>query len=678
MADKVEKLVAEAKLNEATTLLIAHIKESKTPVSKKLWTDLATYLVWQNKNTEIWGVLNDYYIENPTKDNAELAYEISKISDYPSLVDREKWLYRQIASGSINKEVLNSYVAYFNNETYKNTVLIALERLVELYPDSINNKNYIAHLMNYDLEKLIPALNKITPCDLDYTAMATDITWSYANKFHFDKALAWEKCSENISEETINGWIAKSESFEDYKKTDFPFYISILLANDEKKALNNLQNIKFCQPNLVALAKEIANAYSHIKLYREALKWGECAENIPITSKLSWLYELKEYDRLETLYDTYIKVHPEDYNAKIFMSVLYIYLGKLKQFAQITANLPETLDKSILQKRINDDIKNLNATQQKEILDNYGELLFPQMRKNIYKNIRQEEGNSISLNSYSINDKFSPTTISNILSYNFFDKKNNIHSVSATQSILYPLNSFPENAENKKHDLFGLEYRFKNQNYKPFRYFLSAKVEKDNYNEFFFQAGAGLNVSKTNRFSSFQLELFPVRSGVGYSLNLYRGEFNNYNEFTLSKKAKQIVALQGNYYTDKEMEGLISGRTELAVFKENKFGFSPYIEGVFSKGTADRRNGYPYWMAEERLYGGGGVAVSFGNDTSNFKMNLDASMFAETDQPNFERYSGNVSFKIKNFTAVKGSFEVYTIENFYSNIFQLGIVYDFK
>lgn len=678
LVEKVRKLVEENKLREASDLLISHIKEDKTPISKKIWTDLATYLMWQKNTTKIWELLDAYYTEKPTKENAELAFDISKIADYPSLTDREKWLFRQISEGTTNKEVLTSYVDYFNSDTYKNTVNIALERLVELYLNPVNNKNYIVHLMTYDLEQLIPSLNKLAVCDAAYADMATDITWVYANKFHFDKAIAWEKCSNGITQETLNSWIVKSDSFESYKKTDFPFYMTILVANDEKKALDNLQNIQPCQPNLIPIAKEIALAYSNSKLYREALKWSECAEGLSITSKLSWLYELKDYQSLVTTYTAYSNENPEDYNAKIFMSVLYIYMGKLKESAQITANLPETLDKSILQKRINDDINTLNATQQKDILDNYGELLFPQMRKNINKNIRQEEGNSISLNSYTINDRLEPTTVSNILSYNFFDKKRNIHSISATQSSMFPILFFPVDDENKRHDLFGLEYRFKNQNYKPIRYFLSARIERDNFEEFYYHAGAGINFSKAAQFSSFQLDFFPVRSGPGHSLDLYRGEFNNYNEFTISNRAKQIVAFQANYYTDEEVEGLVLGRTELAIVKQKKFSFSPYIEGSFSRGTVDKRDGYPYWMALERLYGGGGAVVNIGNETTNFRMTLDASMFAESQQPNFERYTGNISFRIKNFTTIKGAFEVYTIENFFSNIFQLGIVYDFK
>lgn len=678
LVERVDKLVSENKLNEATDLLISHIKTGKTPISKILWENLATYLVWQKKPNDIWEVFNEFYTEFPNLKNAELAHDISKIADYPSLEAREKWLFRQISEGTTHKDLLSTYADYFNTEIYKSNVHIALKHLVTLYPSIEHQQKYVSHLLAYNIKGLIDELNKLNPCDPAYKELATTITWAYADKLNFDKALEWEKCSEGITEETVNGWIAKTNSFESYKKTDFPFYIRILLANDPNKALSKLQNIKPCNPSLKASAAEIAKAYGYSKLYREALQWSKCADHLSITSKLSWYYELKEYEALEALYSSYINEHPTDYNAKLYMSVLYIYMGKLKNSAQITANLPENIDKSIVQKRINEDIKFLNTIQQKEILENYGEVLFPQMRKNIYKNIRQEEGNSISLNSFTINDRLVPTTFSNILSYNFFDKKRNIHSISATQSSMYPIPLFPEDDENKRHDLVGFEYRFKNQTAKPVRYFLSTRVERDNFEEFYFHAGAGLNFSKANQFSSFQFDFFPVRSGPGHSLDLYRGEFNNYNEFIISNRAKQIIALQANYYTDNEIEGLILGRTEFAIFKQKKFSFSPYMEASFSRGTTDRRDGYPYWMALERIYGGGGGLLSFGNENTNFNMNLDVALFAENEQPNFERYTGDINFRIKNFTTVKTSFQVFTIENFFSNVFQLGIVYNFK
>ena len=45
---------------------------------------------------------------------------------------------------------------------------------------------------------------------------------------------------------------------------------------------------------------------------------------------------------------------------------------------------------------------------------------------------------------------------------------------------------------------------------------------------------------------------------------------------------------------------------------------SPLIEGAYTVGTIDRRNGFPYWMADKRLYGGGGIALTLGKRKAAF------------------------------------------------------------
>lgn len=678
LALKVQEAIANNDLKKATDLIITYINNNKGLITNKLWQDLATYLVWQEKGSAIWPIYEDFFIKNQNKNNADLSREIAAIAGYENDLSRDKWLVRQLDLDTTDEEVITEYLAYFNKDINKHTVLRAYKKLISINPSVKNNKAYIESLLHFNAKEIVPVLKNISPCDEDYKDMALTIAWAFADKFHFDDAIEWQKCASGIDKETVTNWISKSSSFEDYKEKDFPFYMSILLAIDSKKAVISLYNVNYCDPSLVHLAKEIAEAYANEKLYIEALSWAECAKNLPVTQKLSWLYELKKYEKLKSVYELYIIDNPKDYEVKIYMATLHLYSNEVIESAKIVYELPIDIDNSVLRALLNKEVINLNVENQIVILDNYSAILFPEVRQEITKKIRQEEGNSIAFNTLIINDKLVPTTFANLITYKFFDKERNIHSVSATQSIMYPINSFPEDSINTEHRLLGLEYGFKNRAEKKYRYFGKTRIERDNFNKLFFQFGSGLSYSGDKSFNSYQLDLFPVRSGAGHSLNLYRTELNSYHELFLSKKVKQIIAVQGNYYTDNQVEIVALGRLEYILYNENNFTVSPLAEVSYGIASEDRRSGYPYWIANNRLYGGGGFSFKLGSAKSKLNMNLDAAIFIENDDTNFERYIYNASYRIKDFTIIKAGFEIYTIDNFYSNVFQLGLAYDFK
>jgi len=677
LSQNVEELVAEGKLKAATDLLELKISEN-AKLTRQQWEDYATYMVWQKRGKEVWPVLEKYYQKNKSKRVVSISRSISKVADYATKRTRENWLTRHISWRTNDLEILNEYVDYFSVPERKTRVLTVLKKIVALNPNKKNVKKYLDHLLEGEFDGLVLELNTIKPCDKKYRAQATTIAWAYADNLKFDKALQWQKCSSDIDKETVNGWLIYSTEFEKLKHTDYPLYLELLLAKDSKRALGELHSKEPCvDSTLEHLAAKIAYAYEEYKMYREALAWSECDKDVKITAKLSWLHQLKEYKKATQLYENHIIVNPEDYGTKVFMSILMLYQGDVKSSVEITKALPKGIDKTELREQINKELKNLSIKDQREILNQTTDLVYSHVRKDVSRNIRLEEGNSVSMNGQATYDKFDPASITNILSYNMYDKKYNVHSVSATQSTMYPINGVT-NAENIEHNLFGLEYRFKNVSGKKHRFWASARLEKDNFNEFFYQFGTELNYTKEKQFTSYQLNFYPVRTGPGHSLNLYQAEFNNYNEFSLSKRFTQIFALQGNYYTDNELEAIVLGRTEYNMVNQKKFKLGPLLEAVYSRGTSDKTNGYPYWMAESRVFGGGGLNLVVGDEKSRFNLTADAAYFIESAEPNFQRYTGNLAYRIFNFTTLRAGFEIYTLENYYSNVYQLGLVYDFK
>ncbi len=674
---QVAALVAEDKLQQATDLLEANL-ENGVLLGSKQWADYAKYLGWQNRAADVWKMLEKQYRKKESKTLANISRKVSAEVDYPNDRIRETWLSRQIFWGTDDKRALKEYYTYFNTKERKGMVLKVLRQLNALEPSSENSKNYISHLINNQFEDIVPELNRITPCDPFYKDMATSIAWAYADRLRFDHALQWEKCSGEVNQETKNSWLVNTNSFEELKETDYHFYLQILLANDEKKALREVRNKKPCSPQLKQHSKTIAFAYANFKLYREALAWAHCNKEVPMTSKLSWLHALQEYQKVRRVYQDYISEHPEDYVTKLHMATLLLDQGDIKGSASISSGLPKEVETGILREEINKQIKGLNSIEKREILGAYGNVLYSGVRKDVSSALRMEEGNSVSTNTTAINDQLDPNTISNIISYSIYDEDFNVHSFSGTQSYMYPINFIEEDETNGIRTLYGIEYRFKQPASKKAAFLGRARLERDTQSEVYYQLGIGVNLLGEKRYNSIILEHFPVRSGPGHILGIYRTQLSSFNEYQVTNKTKQTISFEGNHYSDNESDAIVIGRTEYQAYKNSWLTLSPLIELSYSRGTMDRRDGFPYWMAANRVYGGGGVAFMLGSVKSKFHLLADASLFAESSQPNFQRYTGNLSYRLKDFARILAGFEVYTIENFNSNVFQLGLIYNFK
>ncbi|EAR02550.1 DUF2194 domain-containing protein [Maribacter sp. HTCC2170] len=673
----VEHYVSNNELESATNLLEQRINEGVN-LSGDQWSDFAKYMTWQKRGSEIWPILERVYQKNQSIKLSEISRRISYQTAYPLKKIRERWLKRQINWGTKDLDVLREYVDYFNVEEYKDQVARALKRLKEHHPSPKNIKKYLRHLIDYDFDSVIKELNKIKPCDEDYKEMATAISWAYAHRFRYDRALEWQECSSEIEKETVNDWLIKSDSFDKLKETDYSYYLDVILANDEKKALTEIQKYESCDNKLKLKASQIAYAYANFKLYREALSWSKCTNKIPVTTRLGWLYELKEYHRLRQLYNTHIAENPEDYEVMLLMGTLMLYEGDIKRSAQIAASLPSDVENSTLKRELNKEIMSLSFADKKEMLGKYNKIIYSGVRKDMSKSIRMAEGNSVSTNSYAINDKLEPNTISNVLSYNMYDENYNVHSVSGTQSIMYPINYDLPTSDNLRRELFGFEYGFKTTSTKKFGFNGRARIERDNESKVYYQVGAGVNRVGKSNFNSLAFDFFPVRNGPGHVLDIYRTQLASYNEFKITDDLRQIFSLESNYYSDEEIDGTLLGRIEYSIINNDGFDMSPLIEGAYTLGTVDRRDGFPYWMADKRLYGGGGLVMTLGKENGGFHFVADASIFAENNNTTFERYTGNLAFRIMDFTTIKAAYEFYTIDNFYSNVFQLGLTYNFK
>ena len=675
---KISDLIEKGDVLGATNLIEAYLDQGNN-LDIQEWRTYLEYLGWQDRTNRFWYTLNKAYNQNASEKMASYAKIFSKEIGYPTVEKSELWLLRQIEWGTTDLEVLKEYVSNFNNEKNKIKIHNILERIYSLEPNIENKKQLIIHTIDYKMSGLEGHLKGLDPCDPRYEDISETITWSLADNHKLKEAIKWSKCAPNITEENVNNWKLLSGNYQDLEKTNFPVYLEYLIADNPAKAIAKLLELEPCQSDsLTKLAANIAYVCGDFKLYKEALAWAECAEDLPVNAKLSWLYELKKYSEMKRMYSTYTNSFPEDYNTKVHMGVLLYYMGDIEAVAQIATNLPLDVDKGTLRKNINKEVSNMDISNQRKFLKRYPELLYPKVIKEIRKKIRLQEGNDISALHTSFYDKLERTLAENSLGYSFYDAKENVHSVSAIQANVFPIQGIPKNKSNQERDLWGIEYGFKTESKKKQTYRFRARLERDNTESLYYQVGLETQITKNKYYGSILADYAPVKTGPGYILEIYQARLSNYNEFQLSKKISQIVSLEGNYYSDNEYDAILLTRTSYDVFKKPNYTVSPLIEGSYGIGSVNRKSGFPYWVAKKRIYGGAGLNVKLGTETSLFNLEANASQFFEVDETNFQRYTASLSYRIFTYAQFKAEAEIFTIKSFNSNMFSFGLVYHLK
>ena len=275
-----------------------------------------------------------------------------------------------------------------------------------------------------------------------------------------------------------------------------------------------------------------------------------------------------------------------------------------------------------------------------------------------------------------------------MLSYNRYDKKKNLHGFGVTYSTMYDINRVVDDPDNITHAIGGVQYQFNNPvNYEKLQYWGRARVEYSDQSRMFYHLGLGANISK-NGYKSVEFRIFPAETGPAHTKDIYRMQLNIYQDYYLFDLINASLSLEGNHYTASRSDtGLSSGEsyhgsaTAKVAWdngKPKKSRLLPFIEGSLSQASMgytllNLSSGYPYWLIDSRLYGGGGLGWKYGLDEDNFNARVEGGYFLDDYTGEFQRYTGKTSFRIMDFTSVTASFEIYVQSKFYSNNIQLGV-----
>ena len=588
---------------------------SEATINPKTWNQYATYMTWEEKGFEVWKMLNEHIDKYPTDVNIMYSKELSKIVDYPTEEEREKWIRKQVYIRPNDKSILSDYIESYNSIENKEHIKFALENLIKIDNSKETMLKYLEFLLSYDSKKALKLLEEISPSS-DYENLASSIAWLYSDEKMFEKAFEWSKYSIEI---------------------DF-------------------------------------------------------------STKMSWLIENKSNDLLIKEYTTYIEQHPDDLKVKALMSSYYHDIGKFKNSWIIANLLPDSFEeKEVLRASLNKDVIYEDRDLKLDLVQNHSELFYPEVLKEILKSDRKEFGNFLNLDSSLETNRDQNAAIKNLLSYNFFDKNKNIHSIGGSFSKMYELDFDVKDVfHNITHDLYGIEYKFTRAiRENKINYWSSGRVEYSNQDIFFFQFGVGANYSKEKNYKSLEFRLAPAESGAAHSKSIYRFQLNYYQDVYLFGFLNANLALEANYYNPSSTEntkvitkdtydGSITGKIFYDKGVDKKFKFLPFIEaskyqGSFnSQFSSDLRVGYPFWVIDERFYYGCGTAFKLGKEKDDFNFRIEGSYFIDDFSDSFQRYNGILNYLLFDYTEVSLNVELFVQSLYYSNAVQIGVKHSLK
>ncbi|SKB34723.1 hypothetical protein SAMN05660776_0592 [Salegentibacter holothuriorum] len=667
---------AEKNINELKSEIV-----KSDDYNKENWLSLFKYLGWENRQDEIWPLLEQKYSKNNSSVYVKLSSEFTTQSDYPNLETRKRWMLRQIDLNPENIKLRRDFIGYFGSNTEVQLTRDELLGLIENTSSGADRFSYLSLLNEKYPEAALHLVKNVEPCREDFKFAAYTVSWILADAKDYKQAILWSNCSEEISEKVVDDWRLQSGNYEIFKEKNFPLYIEYLIADNDKKAARELLEIKACSKDLKPLAATIAYTYANQGSFRKALEWSACEPNFPLVERMQWFYALKNYEEVERLYANYSKKNNPGENEiiQVFMTEYYMGRSNIKTAWEIASKLSLSRNKDRLRRQLNKDVLYLSSQEKRLLLSDYSSLFYPEVAAQIKHNLRITEGDFVRVESNIISDRLDPTSFGTEAVYGIRDKKLHQHQFGLSYYSAYAIPLQESFVNNIDEQLPGFIYRFKSrERLQKFNYGFGTRLEFNNAGKAYFHLQASASISIDSLYSSAQLSRKPAVTGPAYALDIYQTQLNIYEELQFKKKFRAILYLEGNHYSDdvQDIQALTSISMDIDLNDKSKF--KPYTEVSGMLGNSNRTGGYPYWTLDERLYGGMGLAYEYLDKNNFWKLNLDAGYFLDTFSDEFQRYRGNMIWPISKYLHFNAQAEFYTLKDFYSNNFTFGLKYFLK
>jgi len=587
---------------------------------------------------------------------------------------------RLMKTATIDTVAWNKYARYMISQDMADDVWKMLSEYCAKYPtkDNIMYSKQLNQIIEYPneltKEKWLSAQLLITPND-------KNLLNSYIADFYTPE-------NQEKIRTALTNLLQVDTSFDTYLK-----YIGHLLAYDPPEALKELANKKPSE-EFRPVATDVVWLFANDGQFQKAYEWSQFSDDIDFGSKMDWLIELKNYKVLETEYKRYIVKNQNDYAAKAKMAAVYHDTGRFRDAWILANSLPDTPEKDELRKMLNNDVVYEDTGLQQELLNNFGELFYPEVRDKLTRSYRKEFGDFVAYNAAAETNKKDPADFKNVVSFNHYDSKGNLHSFAATYSTMYKINIVVKDKDNITHSVGGVQYQFTSPKAaEKYHWWVRGRAEYSDYKKFYGQLGLGGNISKEKHFTSGEFKVFPMETGPAHTKMIYRAQLNLYRDDYWFDMFNTSVSLEGNGYTNAITDGAYrighsyeGSATVKAAWdngKPKKMRFIPFVEGTYTQATIgkfylDPSIGYPYWIIDDRQFGGGGLGWKYGLEESNLQARVDAAYFFDSYTQHFSRFTGELAWQIFDFTQITANFEVYAQKQYYSNAVQFGVKYNLK
>lgn len=676
--EEIDFAIKNNNISKAIALLKEKILAQKTPNLKDLNT-LDTYFNWEEKPQETWTFLDQLYSKSRSKFIIDYSINLSKSNDYPDLQTRKKWLLRQMAMYPNQTSLKIAYNDYFETETESILSPEELWEQLEKSTSPTSKSQLLLELMEKDILNALVYIQKLQPCDVLYAnEISGEIAQFLAEQSFYNDAILWSKCAKNITKETLVDWYINAKDLESLKTLDLAAYLNYLLVTDSAQALKTLENLSPCSlENLNT--DDVAYAYGNANYYRRALSWAKCNKEFPVIDQLQWLAELQDYDSLIKMYQNYSLNNPDDDSVKLYMTAFYLGQSSQKDAFAIAETLSTKDSKRLVIPDLNEALNYASLEDKRFIIKTYPDLILDSTLALIKKELRLQTGHYLESQSTLVTDRLNPTALGNLLSYHFYNTKLAKHSFGINQYNAYAINTNENDIANRDHNLYGVHYgyAFKERTNK-FNFSTKALIERNSENKLFYNSSLRATKSKDSLYSSIGLSIRPAITGPAYSLNIYRSQLEVYEEYQFNSKISGVLALEGNYYTDKVIDGLVVSKFIYSYKFKSFDSLNPYTEIAGMLGNTNRVNGFPYWTIKERFYGGIGINYLHNNPSTKLEYGVNVGGFLDTFSDQFLRYGGQVNYPISDYFKLNANAEFYTLKNFYSNNFNVGLTYYLK
>jgi hypothetical protein len=686
---------------ENTPKIEAQLKQEAVIYSKTLYMDGYLFTVYTNKSKL---TLRDLKYKGPDQKKIETkavlktrddykrfqagvsrflkggSYENEEDPDVKIAREMKALKNKMLFDGTINPDSWDKYAKYLIGQDRTGEIWKMLGDYCVKFPtrDNIMYSKQLNKIIEYPneltKEKWLSAQMLVTPND-------KDLLNSYIADFYTPEN------QEKIRQALVN-LLKVDTSFATYLQ-----YIQHLLVYDQPEALKELQDKK-PTADFKLVATDVTWLFANEGQYQKAYEWSMLTDDIDFATKMAWLIELKQFKQLETEYKKYIVKNPNDARAKALMASVYHDNNRFRDSWILSNSLPEIGEKEELRKMLNVDVEFVDETLQQELIADHSELFYPEMLAKLTKKFRKERGDFLAYNTSTDTNRDDPQVFRNVLSYNHYDQYGNLHSFAGTYSTMYKVDVPIKDVDNITHAVGGLQYQFNSpEKDESFHYWGRGRVEYSDFKKMYGQFGAGINFTKNKNYKSAEFNVFPVETGPGHSKKIYEMRLNVYQDYYLFNMLNASLSLEGSHYTDSRGNRLfhiaksyeVSATAKIAYDRgeEVTWKFIPFIEGTRTQASIgefsiDPSVGYPYWMIDDRLFGGAGIGWKYGREDSGFQTKLEATYFFDDYTQQFQRLTGEIAWQIFDYTLLTAGFEAYVQDKYYSNSVRFGIKYNLK